>query len=117
MTDGELNLDLAEELTAIMTASEENIPEVPKVSGLQAVSDVINSAEIVTIEPPESASAIEAVIDESELALQEVESVLTQPDADDFAIVDEPAPKAGFVKRWARKIVGWVKRVFKWGKK
>ncbi len=118
MSDDELNLALAEELTSIMTASEENLPEAPEASqepDLQAVPEVTNSAAMVTIEPPESASAIETGTDESELVLQEVESELTQPDVDDFAIVDEPASKVGFVKRWTRKIVGWVKRVFKWG--
>ena len=111
MTDDELNLPLAEELTAIMTASEENLVEVPE------VPEVTTSAAMVTIEPPESASAVVTGNEEQELVLQEVESEVTQPDADDFAIVDEPASKVGFVKRWTRKIVGWVKRVFKWGKR
>ncbi len=91
-----------------MTASEENKvvkPEVPV------------SAAMSTIEPPVSVSAVVTGNEEQELVLQEVESEITQPDAGDFAIVDEPAPKTGFVKRWARKIVSWVKRVFKWGKK
>ncbi len=94
-----------------MTASEENLVEVPE------VPEVTISATVVTIEPPESASAVVTGNEEQELVLQEVESEVTQPDADDFAIVDEPASKVGFVKRWTRKIVGWVKRVFKWGKR
>ena len=73
---------------------------------------------MVAMEPPESASAMETETDERELELQQVASEVTQsdPDPDDFVIVDEPAPKVGFVKRWTRKIVGWVKRVFKWRK-
>ena len=111
---------MAEELTAIMTAPEENIPEATETLELLEVLDVSeptpNSAAMVTIEPPESVNAIETSTDESELVLQGVESDLTQPDTDDFAIVGEPAPKEGFVKRWTRKVVGWVKRVIKWAK-
>ncbi len=110
---------MAEELTAIMTAPEENIPEATETLELLEVLDVSepsNSAAMVTIEPPESINAIETGNDESELVVQGVESDLTQPDTDDFAIVGEPAPKEGFVKRWTRKVVGWVKRVIKWAK-
>ncbi len=126
MSDDELNMALAEGLTAIITASEENIPEATEALELQEVSEsepdlqeapeAPSSAAMVTIEPPESATAIETSTDEAELVLQGVESELTQPDTDDFAIVDEPAPKVGFVKRWTRKVVGWVKRVIKWAK-
>lgn len=108
MADEELNLALAEALAADSLSLEEYsaiTPEVPMSAGM------------VAIETPESVSAIEVATDESGLVLQEVEPEVAQPDPGNFDIVEEPAPKEGLIKRWTRKIVGWVKRVFKWGKK
>ncbi len=89
MTDDELNLALAEELKAITTASEENF--------MRALEASI-SAELMIVEPPESASAVIII----KLVLQKVEPEATQPYAEDFSIIDEFASKVSFVKRWTQ---------------
>ena len=101
---------MADESTAVSTASEEYLAVLPK------EPEVTLPAALQTIESPESVSAIEAGADVTELVSQEITPTATQSDADDYDIVAEPVPKVGFVKRWTRKIVGWVKRVFKWRK-
>lgn len=53
------------------------------------------------VNAPMSASIVET---EQELVISALEPDLT------------PTSTVGFVKRWTRKIVGWVKRVFRWRK-
>lgn len=89
-----------------MTAPEENVEEVPEVP---------ISVSVVTIMPPETEFSIDTRL-EQELVLPAVEPETTLYNADDNDIVDEPAPRAGLVKRWTQKIVAWVKRVFNWRK-
>lgn len=39
----------------------------------------------------------------------------TEEDAVDDEHVVQTVVKEGFVKRWTRKVVSWVKKVFRWG--
>ena len=53
------------------------------------------------------------------VSTDEEHDIVLVADTEEYAVDDEhvvqTVVKEGFVKRWTRKVVSWVKKVFRWG--